>query len=245
MSRLKWHYRSAHESLISFSNVSFYDADLLTFPSIDTGVATTGLRFELRGRRRLRGQGTEPRRSAPRRRRGRAVRARAARSERAPACGRCRSASARSTCGSSSRSRTSSSCGGATIPSIEPFFDAAVPEPFFVKNLENIQGDERDVDLPQRHLREGRRRRLRYNFGPLNGENGWRRLNVLTTRARRAMRVFSSIRASDITRAASRRRTRLLREFLDYAEHGVSTCRAVVARRRGRVAVRARGASPT
>ena len=34
MSRLKWHYRSAHESLISFSNVSFYDADLHTFPSV-------------------------------------------------------------------------------------------------------------------------------------------------------------------------------------------------------------------
>ena len=71
-------------------------------------------------------------------------------------------------------------------------------EPFFVKNLENIQGDERDVIFLSVTYAKGRDGRLRYNFGPLNGENGWRRLNVLTTRARRAMRVFSSMRASDI-----------------------------------------------
>src|SRR5262245_24173603 len=46
MSRLKWHYRSAHESLITFSNVSFYDADLYTFPSVETGVEGQGLSFE-------------------------------------------------------------------------------------------------------------------------------------------------------------------------------------------------------
>ena len=62
---------------------------------------------------------------------------------------------------------------------------------------------------------------LRYNFGALNGANGWRRLNVLTTRARRAMRVFSSIRATDINPAnATSAGPRLLREFLEYAEHG-------------------------
>ena len=46
MSRLKWHYRSAHESLITFSNVSFYDADLYTFPSVEIGVDGQGLSFE-------------------------------------------------------------------------------------------------------------------------------------------------------------------------------------------------------
>src|SRR5512138_550902 len=47
MSRLRWHYRSAHESLISFSNVAFYDADLFTFPSTETGTSSNGLTFEL------------------------------------------------------------------------------------------------------------------------------------------------------------------------------------------------------
>jgi very-short-patch-repair endonuclease len=62
---------------------------------------------------------------------------------------------------------------------------------------------------------------LRYNFGALNGENGWRRLNVLTTRARRRMHVYASIRASDINpSSAVSAGPRLLRDFLDYAEHG-------------------------
>ena len=63
--------------------------------------------------------------------------------------------------------------------------------------------------------------RLRYNFGPINGENGWRRLNVLTTRARRRMEVFSSMKSVDINPVASASRgPQLLREFLHFAEHG-------------------------
>jgi hypothetical protein len=77
-------------------------------------------------------------------------------------------------------------------PSIEPFFARGGAEPFFVKNLENIQGDERDVIFLSVTYAKSPDGRLRYNFGPINGENGWRRLNVLTTRARRRMRVFSS-----------------------------------------------------
>ena len=92
---------------------------------------------------------------------------------------------------------------------------------FFVKNLENIQGDERDVIFISVTYTKGSDRRLRYNFGPLNGENGWRRLNVLTTRARVRMRVFSSMKGEEIspprTTAAG---AKLLREFLLYAEHG-------------------------
>ena len=88
-------------------------------------------------------------------------------------------------------------------PRIEPFFDRGVDEPFFVKNLENIQGDERDVIFLSVTYARGTDGQLRYNFGPLNGENGWRRLNVLTTRARRRMRVFSSMRGDEINPAAT------------------------------------------
>jgi very-short-patch-repair endonuclease len=220
MTRLRWHYRSAHESLISFSNVAFYDADLFTFPSTETGTSTNGLTFDFVDGGTYEGKGLntiEAKRVADevvrfaheqlmRRSRGEAV----------------------------------ESLGVGTFnlrqqvavqdeleirrrddPTIEPFFDRSLPEPFFVKNLENIQGDERDAIFLSVTYAKAADGVLRYNFGALNGQNGWRRLNVLTTRARRRMRVFSSIRGSDINPATSvSAGTRLLREFLDYAEHG-------------------------
>src|SRR5262249_17358123 len=94
-------------------------------------------------------------------------------------------------------------------------------ERFFVKNLENIQGYERDVIFISVTYAKGPDGRLRYNFGPLNGQNGWRRLNVLVTQAGRRMRVFSSMRGEDINPTAlASDGPRLLREFLVYAEHG-------------------------
>ena len=90
-----------------------------------------------------------------------------------------------------------------------------------MKNLENIQGDERDVIFLSVTYAKAADGRLRYNFGPLNGENGWRRLNVIATRARRLMRVFSSIQASDINPGAvASQGPTLLRDFLHYAETG-------------------------
>ena len=89
-----------------------------------------------------------------------------------------------------------------------------------MKNLENIQGDERDAVFLSITYGKSPDGRLRYNFGPLNRDNGWRRLNVLVTRARRQMRVFSSIRDHDISPAnVTSDGPRLLREFLAYAEH--------------------------
>jgi hypothetical protein len=113
MSRLKWHYRSAHESLITFSNVSFYDGDLYTFPSVETGSDAAGLRFDF-----VDGGVYEGRASTSSRRGASPTRSYASRERRstgAPAGSpRSRSASARSTCASSSRSRTSWSSAGAT-----------------------------------------------------------------------------------------------------------------------------------
>ena len=220
MSRLRWHYRSAHESLISFSNVTFYDADLFTFPSTETSRTSAGLRFELVDQGTYEGKGLN---SAEARRVADAV-----------------VTFAREQLARRAATLQMESLGVGTFnlrqqlavqdelelrrrddPSIEPFFDRALPEPFFVKNLENIQGDERDSIFLSVTYAKAADGVLRYNFGALNGENGWRRLNVLTTRARRSMRVFSSIRASDINPAsAASSGPRLLRDFLDYAEHG-------------------------
>jgi very-short-patch-repair endonuclease len=210
--RLRWHYRSTHESLITFSNVSFYEADLHTFPSVETASHAAGLAFEHVADGVYEGKGlniVEARRVVD------AVIRHA-------------------------REYPEISLGVGTFnlrqqlaiqdelelrrrqdPSLEPFFGRDRPEPFFVKNLENIQGDERDVIFLSVTYAKNRDGKLRYNFGPINGENGWRRLNVLTTRARRRMVVFSSMKGDDINPAtATSRGPALLREFLLFAERG-------------------------
>jgi len=220
MCRLKWHYRSAHESLISFSNVNFYDSDLHTFPSVITSTDSAGIQFHFVVGGVYEGKGinlVEARRIADE-----VVAFAKLQLERIAA------------------GQTPLSLGVGTLnlrqqmaildelevrrradPSIEPFFDRTGHEPFFVKNLENIQGDERDSIFLSITYGKSLDGRLRYNFGPLNRENGWRRLNVLITRARRQMKVFSSIREHDINpTGAVSDGPRLLRDFLGYAEHG-------------------------
>ncbi|MDQ6892321.1 MAG: DUF3320 domain-containing protein [Acidobacteriota bacterium] len=220
MARLKWHYRSTHESLITFSNVNFYDSDLYTFPSVDTGTEKNGLSFEYVEGGVYEGKGlnlAEARRVADEVVMFANVQLKA----------------------KESGSRTMS-LGVGTFnlrqqlaiqdelevrrradSRLDPFFDRGVTEPFFVKNLENVQGDERDVIFISVTYAKGQDGKLRQNFGPLNGKNGWRRLNVLTTRARSKMRVFSSMRGEEISlAAASSDGPRLLREFLIYAERG-------------------------
>ena len=78
-------------------------------------------------------------------------------------------------------------------PAVREFFAGARPEPFFVKNLENVQGDERDVILISVGYGRDADGYLAMNFGPLNHEGGERRLNVLITRARARLEVFASI----------------------------------------------------
>jgi len=212
VTRLRWHYRSAHESLISFSNVSFYDSDLYVFPSVETHSTTRGLSFEFVNDGIYEGKGLN---MAEARRVVDAVVKHA-------------------------KERPHESLGVGTFnlrqqlaildelelrrrqdPSIEGFFARSAKEPFFVKNLENIQGDERDVIFLSVTYAKALDGRLRYNFGPINGENGWRRLNVLTTRARKRMRVFSSMRGDEINPAGTTSRgALLLRDFLRYAEFG-------------------------
>lgn len=219
MSRLKWHYRSAHESLISFSNVNFYDADLHTFPSVVTDSDTAGLQFHFVEGGVYEGKGVN------------IIEARRIADEVV--------AFAKEQLDRKAKGEPSLSLGVGTLnlrqqlaildelevrrrddPSIEPFFDRSGDEPFFVKNLENIQGDERDAIFLSITYGPSPDGRIRYNFGPLNRENGWRRLNVLVTRARRQMRVFSSMRDHDINpTGAVSDGPRLLREFLAYAEH--------------------------
>ena len=209
--RLKWHYRSAHESLITFSNVNFYDADLYTFPSVENNSLESGLHFEYVEEGVYEGKGLNLKEAQ----------------------------ALADAVVNHIKNKPELTLGVGTFnlrqqiaiqdileekrredPSIESFFDRSVKEPFFVKNLENIQGDERDVIFLSVTYAKGNDGKMRYRLGPLNGENGWRRLNVLTTRARKLMRVFSSIRSDEINLAATASSgAKLLRDFLTYAEH--------------------------
>jgi hypothetical protein len=94
-------------------------------------------------------------------------------------------------------------------------------EPIFVKNLENVQGDERDVILFSMGYGPDKEGKISLNFGPLNRDGGWRRLNVAITRARMEMKVFSTLRSDqiDITRTSSEG-VAGIKSFLEYSEKG-------------------------
>ena len=93
-------------------------------------------------------------------------------------------------------------------------------ERLFVKNLETVQGDERDVVFISIGYGRDTQGRMSVNFGPVSADGGERRLNVLISRARQRCVVFSSIEAGDIRADAAPRGTRMLREFLHFAETG-------------------------
>ncbi len=107
-------------------------------------------------------------------------------------------------------------------PELETYFSTAAAEPFFVKNLENIQGDERDVIFISVGYGKDASGYMAMSFGPLNNDGGERRLNVLITRARERCEVFSSITADDIDlNRAKARGPQAFKTFLKYAETGI------------------------
>lgn len=106
---------------------------------------------------------------------------------------------------------------------LEEFFNRNHPEPFDIKTIENIQGDERDVvyiGIGYGHDENGL---APVDFGPISREGGERALNVLLTRARYSMKVFTNLSGDDIDGvAAESAGARILRSFLSYVEDGKS-----------------------
>lgn len=209
---LLWHYRSKHESLIAFSNVKYYDNRLLTFPSPDD--LTTKIHFQ-------HVNGTYDRGST--------------RQNRAEAEAIVREIKARLM----DPAAAQRSIGVVTFNSnqqslIEDLLNdlfkenptletlaLECDEPIFIKNLENVQGDERDVILFSVGYGPDRTGRIALNFGPLNRDGGWRRLNVAVSRARYEMKVFSTLRSDQIDlNRTSAEGVAGLKAFLEYAEKG-------------------------
>jgi very-short-patch-repair endonuclease len=211
---LRWHYRSRHESLIAYSNSNFYnDRPLFTFPGADIDRRVRGLRFEYVEGGIYEGSGVN--RVEAQRVVEEVVRHARAHPTVSLGVGTLSLAQQLAVQDELERRRREE-------PWLEEFLSLDRPEPFFVKNLESIQGDERDVIVLSITYGPGPDGKMRHNFGPINGQNGWRRLNVLTTRARERMLVFSSMRADDIDLTSAKSYgAALLRAFLRYAESDV------------------------
>ncbi|MFT3985117.1 MAG: DUF4011 domain-containing protein [Lachnospiraceae bacterium] len=211
-SHLKWHYRSRHESLIAFSNHEFYENQMLTFPSVNdrekrvSMVKVNG--FFDRGKGRV-NQGE---------------------AEAIVKEIKCRYKD--STLKDYSIGVVTFNISQQTIIEdmlAEEFqrnadldhWANAGEEKLFVKNLENVQGDERDIILFSIAFGPDSENKISMNFGPLNKAGGWKRLNVAVSRARSEMIVFSTMTSDmiDLRRTKSKG-VESLKNFLEFAEKG-------------------------
>ncbi|HUZ61428.1 MAG TPA: DUF3320 domain-containing protein [Hanamia sp.] len=211
---LLWHYRSKHESLIAFSNAKFYDNKLRTFPSTDDIISkVTYIHVEgYYDKGKTRQNSFE----------AKAIVEEIIRRLSDPELSK-------------------RSIGIVTFSVVQQFLiedllnevftsrpdlekiATETEEPIFIKNLENVQGDERDVIMFSIGYGPDKNGKVSLNFGPLNREGGWRRLNVAVTRARYEMQVFSTLRADQIDLArTSSEGVASLKAFLAYAEKGRS-----------------------
>lgn len=211
---LRWHYRSRHHSLIAVSNYQFYQNQLFIVPSPFSASGTLGLKFNHipagvydRG---------------------------ASRTNKIEAQAVCRAILKHA------REDHDRSLGVATFsiqqrqaiqdelellrrenPDVESFFSAHLREPFFVKNLENVQGDERDVMFISVGYGRDSKGYMAMGFGPLSIEGGERRLNVLISRAKLRCEIFSSITADDVDLERARSRgAAAFKSFLSFARTG-------------------------
>ena len=210
---LRWHYRSRHESLITVSNHEFYDNRLVVFPSPDAGKVETGLLF------RHNPEATYQRRGINTAEAKTVALAVMEHARKTP--GRTLGVAAFSNV-QARRIEDEVDILRRRDPSCEEFFAGHPEEPFFVKNLENVQGDERDVILISIGYGKIDGTYLPMNFGPLNRDGGERRLNVLITRARRRCIVYCNFVGADLDLRRSRARgVQALKTFLEYAQNGL------------------------
>ena len=101
----------------------------------------------------------------------------------------------------------------------QTFFSYQSKEPFFIKNLENVQGDERDVIFISIGYGRDSNGKILMNFGPLGRDGGERRLNVIITRARMRCEVFTNLSADDIDLSRTKGRgVEVLKNYLEYAK---------------------------
>lgn len=206
---LLWHYRSKHEDLIQFSNHYIYDAQLITFPSPVKRSEEFGVHFELVP------DGKFEKGARFNKREARVVAEAIVDHYSGPYKDYSLGVIAFSEAQQMAIERELLS----VIRKNASISESLIANDLFIKNLENVQGDERDFIFFSVGYARDKKGNLSHNFGPLNREGGHRRLNVAITRARNKIKIFSSINSADIDLSRSNARgVRMLKEYLKYAE---------------------------
>jgi very-short-patch-repair endonuclease len=212
---LKWHYRSRCESLIAFSSREFYENELITFPQARPASFSVDL-VRVDGFYQARRNVIEASRLAQE-----AVefmRHFAEESEATiPTLGIV--AINATQCELLREEVRRISADDALVDCYREKVKSKGDE-FFVKNLENVQGDERDfIFISLTYGREPGATAMKQRFGPINGKQGHRRLNVLYSRARIRMCIFASFGSADVKPAeGSHQGVHVLKRYLEYAE---------------------------
>lgn len=212
---LLWHYRSRHESLIAYSNRQYYDNRLYTFPSPNDQVSQVVLipvdgYYDRGGKKQNEAE-------------AKAVVAEVLRRLGDP-------------------EQREDSIGIVTFSVVQRHliedlmedafrehpdlyqYNQSMEEPLFIKNLENVQGDERDVILFSVGYGPDKNGKVTMNFGPLNQDGGWRRLNVAISRARKRMQIYSVLRPDQINLSRTSAEGIVgLKGFLEFAALGKQT----------------------
>jgi very-short-patch-repair endonuclease len=221
--RLRWHYRSRREPLIAFSNRHFYDGDLVTFPSIlDATRNAVQLIHVAEGRWIDRKNLAEARKVADL-----VVTHYKATPEKSLGVIAFNISQQQAIEDALYDLRRAS-------PEIDAIFSTGSNEPLFIKNLENVQGDERDVILLSFGYGKNEAGKFIKNFGPLSKPGGERRLNVAVTRAREAVCLVASVRSADMDLSGSTSiGASLLKSYLEYAELGVDSLGRIIVETQG------------
>ncbi|MCR9294839.1 MAG: AAA domain-containing protein, partial [bacterium] len=213
--RLRWHYRSKHESLIRFSNSSFYEDDLVVFPSPTGEDGTYGIRHVfVEGATCAGGLNQREAEVVVEE----IVRHAITKPDESLGVGTFNKKQAELISELLEKRCESDSAAAIAIEKLKQHEE----ESLFIKNLENLQGDERDVIFVcYTYGKDPASNRLMQRFGPINTQKGWRRLNVLVTRSRNRMVVFSSIMPGDIVAGPDKSRgVNAYKDFLNYAITG-------------------------
>ena len=213
---LRWHYRSRHEHLIAFSNIKIYKGSLITFPASiekapDCGVEYIYVSDGVYDRSGKRNNIIEARKVAdlvfehfskyPNRSLGVVTFSEAQQNAVDAAIRQKRYQNA----------------------AFERYFVEDKDEPFFIKNLENVQGDERDTIIFSIGYAKDAHGIMYMNFGPLSRDGGYRRLNVAITRAKYNVKLVGSIVPTDIdVDNTSAEGVRMLRSYIEFAQNGIT-----------------------
>lgn len=209
---LKWHYRSRHEALIAYSNHEFYAGSLVTYPSSHSDGPDVGVEFfPARGTYRRGTTADNPIEAA--KVAERVIEHFTSRPHLTLGVVTFSVAQADAIMDAVDKARE-------TRRDLDPHFDTGDRlDTFFIKSLESVQGDERDVMIFSIGYGPDEAGKVTTNFGVLNKPKGWRRLNVAITRARQRVEVVSSMRAGDIP-VSQNENVQYLAAYLDYAERG-------------------------